>query len=270
MTLTDRQINGLTLQTSPQMTALPGVTHGFTTRAGGVSTGVYTSLNLAANRDDDPARVRENYRRVCAALDMDRTRLVFTRQVHEAAVRPVTAADAGKGLDRPVDYEADGVMTDVPGLPLAAFGADCLTALLYDPVHRAVAAVHAGWRGTAAGILANAVAGMGETYGTVPADLYAALGPCISLCCFETGPEVARAMTAALGTGAGPYLRDDENGKYHVDLKGLNALWLQNAGVDPARIDTSADCTLCRPEKYWSHRHTGGLRGSQAALIQLL
>lgn len=268
MELYDKQAGGLVIQTSPQLER-SGVRHGFTTRAGGVSTGIYASLNLGANRGDDLKNVRENYRRTCDAMEVDITKLVFAKQVHKDTVRVVTAEDAGKGLDAPVDYEADGLITDVPGLTLVAFGADCLTMLLYDPVHRAIGAVHAGWRGTALGIAERAVERMGEHYGTHPADLLVALGPCIGKCCFETDRDVPEAMTAALGGEAAPYLTDDGGGKYHVDLRGLNALRLVRAGVLEEHMDISPDCTLCKPNKYWSHRHTHGERGSQAALICL-
>ena len=110
---------------------------------------------------------------------------------------------------------------------------------------------------------------MGETYGTRPEDLVVALGPCISACCFETDRDVPNAMTAALDSAALPFIADKGEGKFLVDLKGLNALRLHRAGVREECIDVSPDCTLCKPDKYWSHRYTKGERGSQAALISL-
>ena len=194
---------------------------------------------------------------------------MITAQVHKDTVRQVTVKDWGKGVSRPKDYEADGLITDVPGTTLAAFGADCLTALLYDPVHRAIGAVHAGWRGTASGILVRAVEAMAAAYSTKPEDLLCALGPCISACCFETDEDVPNAMTAALGAAALPFITDRKDGKFLVDLKGLNAMRLRRAGVREACIDISPDCTLCKPDKYWSHRYTKGERGIQASLISL-
>lgn len=270
MDLIDVTLGKIPVQVSPQMT-MAGVRHGFTTRQGGVSKGIYASLNLGKNRGDDIENVRENYSRVCSALGADRDKLVFSNQVHGSKVRVVTAEDAGKGLDRRVDYEADGLVTNVEGLVLTVFGADCLTALLYDPVHRAVGAVHAGWRGTAEAIVAQAVQTMKETYGTRPEDLIAALGPCISKCCFETDGDVPEALRRKLGEDILPYLEGpDERGKFRVGLKEINALLIRKTGVLGAHIDISTDCTLCKPEKYWSHRYTKGERGSQAALIALL
>ena len=144
--------NGVTFLTADPLRD-GGVLHGFSTRLGGVSPAPWDSLNLDDRRGDDPANVRENFRRLCAALDMDVRRAVLSRQVHRDDVRTVTAADAGKGLWTPRDYDsADALITDVPGLPLVVFSADCNVILLYDPVRRAVGAAHAGWRGTAAGI----------------------------------------------------------------------------------------------------------------------
>ena len=268
MDLIDVTLHQIPMQVSLRLTAA-GVPHGFTTRQGGASEGIYASLNLGLNRGDDREKVLENYRRVCDAFPVDINKLVLAVQVHEDAVRQVTAEDWGKGLDRPQDYRADGLITDVPGTTLVAFGADCLTALLYDPVHRAIGAVHAGWRGTAKGILARAVEAMTGAYGTCPGDLLAALGPCISQCCFETNEDVPNAMTAALDGDALPFIREKGEGKFLVDLKGLNALWLRRSGVPEAQIDISPDCTLCKPDKYWSHRYTKGERGSQASLISL-
>ncbi len=268
MELWDQSKNGVLFQTSPLLERA-GAVHGFTTRLGGVSEGIYASLNLGANRGDDPQRVRENYRRVCEALGVDREKLVFSSQVHGDVVRPVTLADAGKGLDREVDYDADGLVTDVPGLTLVVFGADCLTILLHDPERQVIAAVHAGWRGTALGIVARAVNTMVREYDCETKNILAAIGPGISKCCFEVGLEVPQAMRDALGEDALPYIKELEDEKYKVDLKGLNALWLSRSDVMATNIDISPDCTLCSPEKYWSHRYTKGKRGSQAALIAL-
>ncbi len=247
----------------------PGVAHGFSTRKGGVSRGILDSLNLGAGRGDEPANVRENFTRFCTAIGADVDKLVFSAQVHEAEIRVCTAADGGVGLDRPVHYQADGLITDVPGLALAVFSADCLPILLYDPVRGVVAAVHAGWRGTALGIGAQAVEKMTKHYGCHPGDICAAIGPGISKCCFETHEDVPNAMTESMGAAALHYIQVRENGTFRVDLKGLNACRLERAGLSADHIAVSPDCTACMPERYWSHRVTRGERGSMAAVIQL-
>lgn len=268
MDCTDKLAGGVLLQVSPRLERL-GVPHGFTTRQGGVSEGIFSSLDLAPRRGDDPARVEENYRRVCGALGVDRKGLVLSAQVHRDGVRQVGREDWGKGLDRPTGYEADALITDVPGTTLVVFGADCLTLLLYDPVKGAVGAAHAGWRGTALSIAGRTVEAMEKAFGSAPADLVAVLGPCIGRCCFEVGPEVPRAMEDAFGPESGPFIDDLGTGKYKVDLKGLNTLSLKRAGVREEKVDVSPDCTMCLPGKYWSHRYTRGERGSQASLIAL-
>jgi hypothetical protein len=153
MSITKHQQNNLVYLTADSLMAAGGVVHAFSTRKGGVSQGIYASLNLGANRGDAPGAVRENYRILCSALGMTHQNLVFSRQVHKDRVQTVTMADAGKGLFRPIDYEADGLITNTPNLPLVVFTADCIPILLYDPEKRAIGAVHAGWRGTALGIV---------------------------------------------------------------------------------------------------------------------
>ena len=150
--------------------------------------------------------------------------------------------------------------------PSVCFSADCTPILLHDPVRRAVAAVHAGWRGTALGIAARCLEAMARDFGTDPADVEAAIGPCIGPCCFETDADVPRAILASLGPEAEPLIRR-EGEKYYPDLKALNALWLRRTGV--RRIDCSCDCTRCRPDRFWSHRLTGTARGTMAAVILL-
>ena len=257
--------NGLLIKTS---TVLSGVRHGFSTRIGGVSPAPWDSLNLGVGRGDDMDRVRENYRRFCAALGVDEHRAVLSKQVHEDNIRHVTAEDCGKGLFRDRDYTSvDAMVTDTPGIPLVVFSADCGTILLYDPVQEAIGAVHAGWRGVASGLAAKTVRRMQEAFGTEPGDLLAATGPSIGACCFETDDDVPEAMRRVLGAAAEPYMvRRGE--KWHIDLKGINALWLRQAGVQ--HIDVCPDCTGCHPERWWSHRKMGDRRGAQAAVIALI
>ena len=269
MNLTEHNANGVVYHTADGFQAAGGVVHGFSTRLGGVSEGIYASLNLGFRQGDDPEKVKENYRRFCAAIGADPRKLVFTNQVHGDRVRTITAADARDGLDAGEAPQADGLMTDVPGVALTVFSADCLPILLYDPVRRVIAAVHAGWRGTASGIVTRAVERMCDCYGTDPANLLAAIGPGISKCCFETHEDVPNTMTEAMGASALQSIEVLPTGKFRVDLKGLNARRLELAGVLPEHIAVSGDCTACLPEKYWSHRKTQGQRGSQAAVIAL-
>lgn len=247
---------------------ITGVRHGFSTRKGGVSPAPWDSLNLDDRRGDVHANVQENFRRLCDALEMDVQRAVLSKQVHRDDVRVVTEADAGKGLWIPQDYDsADALITNVPDLPLFVFSADCGVILLHDPVHHAIGAVHAGWRGTVMGIVKKAVEAMADTYGTDPRDVQAAIGPSIGQCCFETDDDVPTALRQTLGSAAEPFMTWNGR-KWHIDLKSVNRHWLHSAGV--THIDLCDHCTYCLPELYWSHRRTGLARGEQAAVIALL
>ena len=237
--------------------------HAFSTRLGGVSTGVLESLNLSVRRGDTPENVRENWRRLGAAAGLDLTRAVYAQQVHSAEVRIAHAADAQPPELEP-RFACDGFVTNEPGVPLAVFMADCLPALLHDPAAGVIGAVHCGWRGSVADILGAAVAQM-CALGAHPADIRAAIGPGIGACCFEVGPEVVALLHAPLGALARP--RAD--GKALLDLKGVNARRLVQLGVPAGQITVSDACTMCRPDVFWSHRATDGRRGVQAAVITL-
>ncbi len=255
-------IGGLPLLISPEISA----PHGFTSRFGGASKGDFESLNLGENRGDDPRAVEENYRRLKAALGIEK--LCFTKQVHKNRVKYVTESDA-RDLGDPIPYEADGLITDRPGVGLICFSADCIPILLHDPVRGAIAAVHAGWRGTVADIVGAAVRAMYDL-GSDLDDIRAAIGPGIGQCCFETGPEVPAAVMEALGGDGELYVAPgNREGKFMVDLKGVNAALMVRAGMDPDRIDVCDECTACDPWKFWSHRVDGDRRGAQAGAIVL-
>jgi len=265
MSFITHEQNDLVWLTSSLLTHL---SHGFSTRKGGVSISPWDSLNLGPSRGDDPAAVCENYRRFCRVVGTNPERVVLSKQVHETTVRICTADDAGKGLWQERDYTADALITCETDLPLVVFSADCGIILLHDPVQKAIGAIHAGWRGCAAGIVEKTIRAMETTFGSRPQDLLAAIGPCIGQCCFETDSDVPEAMRAALGDDAAPYL-EFHGPKWHVDLAGLNRQWLLRSGLLPEHIDTCPLCTACRPDLFWSHRKMGNARGVQVATIAL-
>ncbi len=244
--------------------------HGFSTRLGGVSEGAFESLNLGAGRGDAMESVRENWRRFGAATGIDTARFVHGRQVHGALVRVARREDAHP-IDEPAGWEGtDGYVTAEPDLPLAVFTADCTPLLMLDPRAGVVAAVHCGWRSTAADIEKNAVEAMAGL-GARPQDIRAAIGPGIRRCCFQTGPEVPAALDALLGgDGAGLWEPDpDAPGKYRTDLPGAVKRRLLQLGLAEENIDELGLCTMCRPDRFWSHRSMGAARGSQANIIAL-
>ena len=266
MTFVNHEQNDLVWLTSP---LLDGVRHGFSTRRGGVSPAPWDTLNLGPGRGDAPENVAENYRRLLGAVGVEPELAVLSLQVHRDDVRLCTAADAGKGLIRERDYEADALITAERDLPLVVFSADCGILLLHDPEAGCVGAVHAGWRGCAAGIVEKTVREMVRLLGARPERILAAVGPCIGKCCFETDGDVPEAMmTSALGAEAEAYW-ERRGAKYHVDLAGLNRQWLLHAGVLPEHIDVCGLCTACRPDLFWSHRKMGNARGAQVAMICL-
>lgn len=240
------------------------VPHAFTTRLGGVSQGHLAALNIGTRRGDSPEAVLENYGILGNALGFDTRQAVLSRQTHTDIVRTVGQPEHGAGLYAPDLPACDGLITNTPGTALVVFTADCTPILLHDPVTGAVGAVHAGWRGTALGIAGKAVAAMTDAFGCRPEHIQAAIGPNIGPCCFETDGDVPEAMYASLGTAAADWIRQ-QGEKYYVNLKALNRLILERAGVTDIAVSTH--CTSCSPSLFWSHRRVGNHRGSQGAVI---
>ncbi len=227
--------------------------HLFTDRTGGVSRGIYASLNLRRSSEDAPENVRENFRRVGERIGCHR--FVFLSQQHTDRILHVDEGDVIPDVFAPL-AEADGLVTRTPELALMVFSADCVPILLEGP--GVVAAVHAGWRGTVKGIAPKAVREMGCD----PASVRAWIGPAIGPCCYQVGEEVRQAMAACLGDEAEDFFSGDR-----VDLKGFNRRLLENCGVK--EISVSPVCTMCSHDSYWSHRYTKGERGVQAGVIVL-
>jgi len=243
-----RAAGGLRLLTWPALDAA-GVTVAVTTRDGGVSGGPYGTLNLSLSVGDDPANLLENRRRLAAALGVSPDDFVFARQVHGADVRVVTDADRGSGaysLDDAIE-SADALVTATPGVTLAILTADCLPVVLHDPVAGVLACVHAGWRGTVAGVTAVAVAAM-RGLGSRPSDVVAGLGPAIAGDRYQVGPDVHEAVTAAFGTAAAAFLQPDRRpgavpkgqDRWLLDLSAANRHALLDVGVPDAQIHASA------------------------------
>ena len=259
MSINTQKVGQLEYLTAEGITA----PHCFTTRHGGVSTGIFDSLNIAIKEGEQEDNVRRNIEILGTALGFGTEDLVLTRQTHSDIVRVVGRADCGGCFHR--DYpECDALVTADPGVALMIFTADCTPLLFHDPVTGAVGAAHAGWRGTAAAIGAKVVEAMGREFGSKPEDIRAAIGPNIGMCHFETDADVPEALIAAFGREAETYI-EKRGEKYYPDLKAINALALRRVGVK--HIEISGDCTMCRPDRFWSHRVTRGKRGSQGAVI---
>lgn len=239
------------------------VPHCFTTRYGGVSTGIYSSLNLAIGKDDSLENVEKNLQILGSALGFAHEKLVMTRQIHSDLVRVVTEKDCNGPCHRDYPY-CDALVTNTPGVTLLVFTADCTPLLFHDPVTGAVGAAHAGWRGTAKAIGAKVVQAMVENYGCKPENIHAAIGPNIGQCHFECDRDVPEALIAAFGEEVNAYIVK-RGEKYFPDLKAINAMVLRRCGVK--HIEISDACTYCQCDRFWSHRVTKGDRGAQGAVI---
>ena len=262
---------GVPFLTFPLLTESGLVRHGFSTRLGGVSQPPYDTMNLSFTRGDRTEDVKENYRRMAAALGISVERMVLTQQTHTVNVRKVTEADAGKGVIRERDYaDVDGLITNVPGISLVAFGADCVTLFFLDPVHRAIGLSHSGWRGTVNRMGEVTLQAMAREYGTCPEDVLVCIGPSICRSCYEVGSEVAEEFLRAFGAEHQAELMDKkENGKYQLDLWAANRRVLTEAGVKEERIQVTDICTFCNPQLLFSHRRTGEKRGNLGAFLCL-
>ena len=263
MLLRRRTESGLVYYASPLLEAA-GVPHAFSTRCGGVSTAPFASLNLglagAADVQDDVHNIRENYRRLRAAIGCEQRDRCWVHQVHgpeACAVRPGEIFENGT--------KADALVTDDPRRVVSVKYADCVPILMATPDGRAVAAVHAGWRGVVAGVVAAAVRKLAEIAGADPSGFIAAIGPCIEFDAFEVGPEVLAAFERLFGSDALVLRRSGEKG--HVDLRRAVQKQLVDAGVAADRIDSTDRCTFRDADEFFSHRRDGGLTGRMAAVI---
>ena len=236
---------------SPQLTYYnmgTGVTAFSTTRQGGCSTGNYAAFNINGYCGDDEVHIAANKVALCGLLGIDSNRLVMPHQVHDCVVRRIDGPQQG------VIEGVDAVMTDVPQLCIGVSTADCIPVLLYDSTHRAVSAVHAGWRGTVLRIVQKAVETMRDTYGTAPADLQAVIGPGISLDSFEVGDEV---YDQFLSAGFDMQTISRREAKWHIDLPMCNRLQLMEAGIPADHIQMTNICTYQQYDRYFSARRLG-------------
>ena len=248
------------------------VINGFSTRLGGASKGRFATMNFSYSRKDDPADVLENFTRMADALGVERDRMVVSYQTHTTNVRRVTREDEGKGVIRERDYRnVDGLITDVPGITLVTFYADCVPLYLVDPVHHAIGLSHSGWRETVRRMGQVTMDAMKEAFGTRPEDVTACIGPSICRDCFEVGEEVAEAFADAFD----PKYRDAlyranaKPGKYQLDLWKANEIIFQEAGVPKEQIHTTNICTMCNSDYLFSHRRVGEERGNLAAFLSI-
>lgn len=247
------------------------VRHGFSTRLGGVSEGWYSSLNFSFTRGDEESAVRENFRRMGESLGVKCEDMVFSQQTHTTNVRVVTEEDRGMGIMRPLEYQnVDGLVTNVPGICLVTFYADCVPLYFLDPVKKVIGLSHSGWRGTVGKIGKVTVDLMKQQYGCNPADILAAVGPSICQDCYEVSEEVIEKFRENFHQ---KYWEDlfykKENGKYQLDLWKANEIIFAESGILPEHMAVTNVCTHCNSDLLYSHRTAGEKRGNLAAFLAL-
>ena len=267
-TFEKREKNGVTWLSATPFEKMEGIVQGFSTRLGGVSTEHLSSMNLSFSRGDQEENVRENFRRIADAIGFTPEDLVFSDQTHTTNIRVVTEADRGKGFTKPLDYtDVDGLITDVPGLVLATFYADCVPLYFVDTKHRAIGLSHSGWRGTVNRMGRATLKAMAEAYGTVPEDVWCAIGPSICQDCYEVSEDVALEFEQEFSGHGSEIMYRKENGKYQLNLWKANERVLLDAGILPEKLILPNVCTCCNSELLFSHRASHGRRGNLGAFL---
>lgn len=249
------------------------VRHLFSTRLGGASSGIWSSMNLSYSRGDKKEAVDENYRRIASVLGCEMSDMVCSDQTHTTNVRAVAYQDCGKGIVVPKDYtDVDGLITNVPGIVLVTLYADCVPLYFIDTRRKAIGLSHSGWRGTVGRMGRHTLEAMAEEYGTKAEDVVAAIGPSICQECYEVSSDVAEAFYQEFSRpGQGEeILYDKGNGKYQLNLWKANQMVLQEAGIKPENIQVTDLCTCCNPQYLFSHRASHGKRGNLGAFLGLL
>lgn len=271
-----QQSQGVIFFQTHNLAQLSGLRHGFSSRVGGISQGSFASLNLkypaepAEKAGETHAQVAENRQRIATAIGFDAEAVVACQQVHSATIQTVTAADRGRGAHdhRDAFPATDGLITNVPGIPLMVMVADCIPVLIVDPIQRVIAALHAGWRGTQQQIVTQALVRMQQEFGCNPAHIQIAIGAGISYSQFEVGHEVVDAFADQIAIDD-PQWVGFQGDKARLNLPAINALQAHRQGVSATQIETIPRCTVSEPELFFSYRRDQGITGRLAAFICL-
>ena len=277
---------GVSFITFPSFEKIDFIRHGFSTREGGVSEGIFGTMNLSYSRGDDPQKVDENYKRICAALEVLSEQLVLSDQVHDTKVQRVGRQDCqGKDLREKKLKGIDGLITNEADVVLCTSYADCVPLYFVDTVQKAIGHSHSGWRGTVGKIGAKTVEQMEKEYGTKPEDLVAVIGPSICQECYEVSKDVYDAFVEFVDVEKiakaqkmpvekvqcmiESVFEVKQNEKYQFDLWMANKLILMEVGVPEKQITISCICTCCNHELLFSHRATKGERGNLAGFLSI-
>lgn len=261
----EKEVDNVPFLSYPMLEKTGIVNHGFSTKLGGVSKGYWASMNVSMTRGDDPADVEENLRRIAKAIGVERDSLTFTNQTHTTNVAVVRKEDKGRRF-----LETDGMITDVPGICLVTFYADCVPLYFVDQVKKVIGLSHSGWRGTVGKMGKVTVELMQKTYGSDPEDILAAIGPSICQDCYEVSEDVILEFQKSFEEQDWPQIYyKKENGKYQLNLWKANELIFKEAGILPEHIAVTNVCTHCNSDILFSHRTTGDKRGNLGAFLAL-
>ena len=261
----EKTVDGVPFLSYPMLEETGIVHHGFSTKLGGVSKGCWATMNISTTRGDDPEDVEENQRRIARAIGVKPEDMTFTNQTHTTNVAVVRAEDKGRRF-----METDGMITNVPGICLVTFYADCVPLYFVDPVKKVIGLSHSGWRGTVGKIGKVTVELMQKTYGSDPKDILAAIGPSICQDCYEVSEDVIVKFQKSFEEKYWPELfYQKENGKYQLNLWKANELVFEEAGILKKHIAVTNVSTHCNPDILFSHRTTGNKRGNLSAFLAL-
>ena len=253
---------------------IPWIRNAFSTRLGGVSEGIYGSMNLNFTRGDDEEKVCRNYELFGKATGLRPENMVMAKQTHTTNVLRVNESHMGMGIVRERNFDdIDGLITDCPGVVLVTAYADCVPLYFVDTVHKAIGLSHSGWRGTVNNMAGVTVNKMEKEFGTDPADLVAFVGPSICVNCYEVGADVADEFAKAYKSEVFDgilSIKDEKNMKFRLNLHEANRKNLLNAGLAPDNIMVTDVCTCCNPEILYSHRASRGLRGGLCGFLQII
>lgn len=260
--------NAVPYLTYNSLSEIKFINHAFSTRLGGVSENEFSSMNLAFNRGDNPDNVTENYKRFCESAGFDYNTLTASAQDHNTVVRAVTHENCGVGIYKPRDMQSvDALVTNEAGVTLVTYYADCTPLFFVDTKKKVIGLAHAGWRGTVGRIGEKVIQKMKECYSTDPCDIVAAIGPAISVCCYEVDKPCADRFYELSDLDCKKFVFPKDNGKFMIDLLETNRQILVNAGVKEENITVSDVCTNCNSDLLWSHRATKGKRGTMCAFM---
>ncbi len=282
----NKDIHGVEYLTFPNLDETGVVQHLFSTRIGGVSEGIYSSMNLSFTREDNPGHVEENYRRIASIFGVDVQRFVCSDQTHTTNIRVITEEDCGKGITRARDYNnIDGLITNVPNIVLTTLYADCVPLYFVDPIQKVAGLAHSGWKGTVNKIGAKMIEKMKHQFGCETKNIQVAIGPSICQDCYEVSEDVAIrfeeifaeqdsllkeiAQSRVYKENPQVVIPGSQIGKYQLDLWLANLLVLRQVNIPLDNISITDICTCENSEYLFSHRASHGKRGNLGAFLML-